>query len=316
MTKFESFSKEITEYDLGDGYRLKAEKSEDMAKHYAVYYQLQNHNNFLKKSFDLMFPTFEDEDDESRFWIIKDDVRIGGVCLDPNLICALFLIPPYDNEVEILNKLKEILVYWSDEAKDIEAFVINKEQVRSYEEVGFERSGAGRWMIRPTQEFEVNIEDDFYIELPKEENISEMANLIVEAESNNPALTPSSAESIINWITKYYFGKNPHSDCLNKASTLIYDKKSKELVGVCLISLWEEWPLIGEIDVKPGYDGRGLGTKMIKRALSVLKDEFPVLRLHVDIGNKAEILYHSLGFVKGTEMVEMKLKNSCFTLVH
>ncbi|WP_090042909.1 GNAT family N-acetyltransferase [Clostridium frigidicarnis] len=47
----------------------------------------------------------------------------------------------------------------------------------------------------------------------------------------------------------------------------IYDKETKELVGVCLISLWQEWPLIGEISVKPSYQGKGLGSKMIKKSL-------------------------------------------------
>jgi hypothetical protein len=47
---------------------------------------------------------------------------------------------------------------------------------------------------------------------------------------------------------------------------------------------------------------------MIKKALSVLKEEFPVLRLYVTIGNKAENLYYNLGFLKGSEKITMKLK--------
>lgn len=47
---------------------------------------------------------------------------------------------------------------------------------------------------------------------------------------------------------------------------------------------------------------------MIKRTLSILSEEFAVLRLYVTIGNKAEDLYYNLGFLKGTENVSMKLK--------
>jgi ribosomal protein S18 acetylase RimI-like enzyme len=108
-------------------------------------------------------------------------------------------------------------------------------------------------------------------------------------------------------ILVYWSDENKNIEVLNKASTLIYDEKTKELVGVCLISLWQEWPLIWEIAVKPSYAGKGLGTKMLKKALSVLQEEYPVLRLYVTIGNDAEKVYHNLGFLKGLELVDMKL---------
>lgn len=116
-------------------------------------------------------------------------------------------------------------------------------------------------MIRPTEKLDVDSEENFYIDKPREENTLEMAKLITEAENNNPALEDVKVEETADWIKNYYFAENLYTDCLHKASTAIYDKETKELVGVCLISLWQEWPFIGEISVKPSYQVRVLEVK-------------------------------------------------------
>ncbi len=46
---------------------------------------------------------------------------------------------------------------------------------------------------------------------------------------------------------------------------------------------------------------------MLKKALTILKKEYPVVRLYVDIGNEAEQVYENLGFLKGLELSQMKL---------
>lgn len=94
---------------------------------------------------------------------------------------------------------------------------------------------------------------------------------------------------------------------MNKASTLIYEKKTNELVGACLISIWEDWPNVYDIAVKPSFQKRGLAKNMLKRALTVLKEGYPTLRLFVTLGNDAEMLYHQMGFLAGTETTEMIL---------
>ncbi len=307
MVNFKLFSEEVNEYDLGDGYTLQRDSSDDMAKHYAVYSELPRYNMFFRKSFDVILSKFP-EDEQGVFWILKDGFKIGGVCIEPNCMGDIFLIPPYKNEYEVLKRLKEILIYWSDETADIWTFGGDFSQINNYEALGFIIDEKSRWMIRPTEELNISFQDNFYVDLPKEEHTLEMANLIAKARNNNPALKDGNAERTAGWIKDYYFDENPYSACLHKASTTVYDKETKELVGVCLISLWEEWPLIGHIAVKPSYGGRGLGTNMIKRALSILSEEFAVLRLYVTIGNKAEDLYYNLGFLKGTENVSMKLK--------
>ena len=106
----------------------------------------------------------------------------------------------------------------------------------------------------------------------------------------------------------YYINNSFEKSYDNVCSiTLVYDKHTKDLVGLCYISIWKEWPLISQIAVKPGYSGIGIGTNMIKKALTVLNEEYSAIRLYVDIGNKAEDLYYKLGFLKGSELINMKL---------
>jgi ribosomal protein S18 acetylase RimI-like enzyme len=302
---FEKWSKETTKYDLTKGFALERVNYTEFSKYHSVYHGLPKANGWFKKSFDIMRSVVCKDDDY--FWIIKDNVKVGGVLIKPNLIGELFVIPPYADECELLKKVKEILVYWSDENKDIEASVVYSSQIDMYEKIGFIKGESGRWMIRPTEDFNVTWEENFEIVLPKKENELEMAEVLFEAFNSNAALNYNySLEEYSSWINDY-FKNDSDLEILNKASTLIYNKKNKELVGFCIISLWQEWPLVSQIAVKQSYAGKGLGTKMLKKALMVLKEEYPVIRLYVTVGNEAENVYHNLGFSKGLELTDMKL---------
>ncbi len=302
---FEKWSKETSKYDLGDGFVLERVDYIEFSKYHSVYHGLQKANGWFKKSFDIMRSTICKDDDY--FWIVKDGIKVGGVLVEPNLVGELFVIPPYLDEYKLLKKIKEILVYWSDESKDIETYIVDPSQIDMYEKLGFIKTEIGRWMIRPTEEFKITWQDEFEVFLPKKENELEMGKLLFESFTNNEVLNHSyGLEEYVSWINEY-FENNLDIEILNKASMLVYDKKTKELVGLCIISLWQEWPLVSQIAVKPGYAGKGLGTKMLKKALSVLKEEYPVLRLYVTVGNDAENVYNNLGFLKGLELVDMKL---------
>lgn len=86
-----------------------------------------------------------------------------------------------------------------------------------------------------------------------------------------------------------------------EASTLIYDKKENKLIGACLISWVEGWPLVYTIGVNESYRGKHLASNMLKKALTVLKSEYEVLRLFVTVGNAAQSVYYKIGFVPGSE---------------
>ncbi|MBU5227244.1 GNAT family N-acetyltransferase [Clostridium senegalense] len=296
-----TYLKEIFKYDLEEGYTLARAENQVFSKYYGIYYI----NNSFEKSYDNVCSIIDRDD--NCFWIIKDGKKIGGVIIEPNYIEGLFLIPPCLDEGIILKKLKKVLVEWSDISKPIEASVVNLHQIEFYKSIGFVRVESGRWMIRPTELFDITWENDFYVCSPNKENELEMGKVLYEAFENNEGLNFNySLEEYTSWV-KEYFDDNLGKGILNKASTLVYDKHTKELVGLCYISIWKEWPLISQIAVKPGYSGRGIGTNMIKKALTVLNEEYSAIRLYVDIGNNAEDLYYKLGFLKGSELINMQL---------
>lgn len=303
--KFQKWSKEILSYELRDGYRLERADNKGFTDYYTVYSQMNIANGFFMKSYDVMRTVVDDEDE--CFWIIKDDKKIGGVFIEPNNIAELFIIPPYSNVDLVLERLKEVLVFWSDTTKDILADIVQPSLVENYEKIGFKTVESGRWMIRPTEEFNIMWGKEYYINLPKRENQGEIGKLLYESFESNVNLHSSyTLDEYTDWV-KEYLDDYLDNDMLNRASTLVYDGNTNELVGVCYVSLWQEWPLISQIAVKPNYEGRGIGTKMLKKALTILKKEYPVVRLYVDIGNEAEEVYNSLGFLKGLELTQMRL---------
>ena len=212
------------------------------------------------------------------FWIKKSGCRIGGVLLEPNYMNCLFLEPPYNEYNIIIAKLKRLLLIWSDKSKSIYVGAVKPDKVKYYERLGFKMGESRRCMIRPTEVFYTIWEGEYEIVPVTKENKRDISKLFVEAfstigESQGKTNFEKQNESI-----EFYFDNNPENSLVNKASTLIYEKKTNELVGACLISIWEEWPNVYDIAVKPSFQKKGLAKNMLKRSLTILKNN----TLHLD----------------------------------
>jgi len=296
------WSKDIIKYDLCDGYTIEKAKGKDFSVYFAVY-EILDTNIWFRQSFDISCSIIEDCD--ICFWIKKDGYRIGGVLLEPNYMNCLFLEPPYDNEYDtVIGKLKNILLCWSDNSKAIVVGGVKPDKMKYYQRAGFKAGETRRCMIRPTEELETIWSDEYKIILPKIEHKNDITELFVEAFSNG---IESQDKSSFDRQIQYYFDHNPENSLVNKASALIYHRDTNELIGACLISIWEEWPNVYDVAIKPSFQNRGVATKMLKRALTILKEQYPVLRLFVTLGNNAEMVYHKLGFMPGIETTEMIL---------
>lgn len=94
------------------------------------------------------------------------------------------------------------------------------------------------------------------------------------------------------------------NELLTQASTLVYDKDSGQLIANCRLCLQDNQAAVYSIGVIPAYRGRGLATRMLQRALTGLKDKYPILRLYVMEGNDAESVYLNLGFVPGVQEIQ------------
>lgn len=295
------WSKDLKEYDLKDGYVIEKAGWKEFSVYFAVY-EVFDANVWFRQSFDMYCSILKDCDE--CFWIKKNDCRIGGVLLEPNYMNCLFLEPPYNEYDIIIAKLKSLLLSCSDKNKAIYVGGAKPDKVKYYQRLGFKAGESRICMIRPTEGFEVTWDDQYEIVSVTKESKIDINKLFVEAFRNT--VDKRSLEEQ-NKAIEFYFDKNPENSLVNKASTLIYDKKTNELIGACLISIWEEWPNVYDIAVKPSFQKNGLAKNMLKRALTILKDQYPVLRLFVTLGNDAEMVYHKMGFLAGTETTEMIL---------
>lgn len=225
--------------------------------------------------------------------------------MEANFINCLFLIPPHNELDKILLYLKDLLISWSDMSKDILAPSIKPDQIRQYQRAGFRERETRRCMIRPTEVFEINWDSRFILKKPKPQNEDELVLLFKEAFKGAAGTEGTMSETELRESIKYYLDRFCDDKILQDASNLIYDKETGALAGACLVSLWEDWPNVYLLGTKPGYQGHGLASNMLKNVLTMLYGHYPVTRLFVTLGNEAEMLYHKLGFMAGIETAHM-----------
>jgi len=312
----ENWSRDREKYQLDDEVYITKASEDEFSIFESIYGDGQS-NRFAIKHWDLRLAISLDTPfaiGNSYYWIVKDDVKIGGVLIEPNVIARLFLIPPYNDLYRVLKTLKKLLIKWSDPKKNINAFQINNEQGKYFEMLGFWKEKSRRWIMRPTEELNYEYNQEFIFESPDKQQNRDIAELLcssfrngVDKESQLYKDTETEClEAYLNDVNDFFVNTN---SLLLEASTVIYDAKDRKIVGVCLISLFEEWPLIHTIALDSSYSGKGLGKIMLNKGISILNREYPVVRLFVTIGNSAASVYHELGFVQGVAFGKYYLSN-------
>lgn len=297
-----------TRYMLDENFEIEKADSKELSRFSAIY---RNNNNWFRQSFEKLFSIFAEE--ENCFWIINHGKRVGGVIIKPNEMGWLFLIPPFCDRQKILNLLVKNLISWSNPEKMIFAHGVLSSELKDYLRTGFSPTSELRYleengmsslpwdiscvMIRPTQKYEIQFTDQYEIVSPKEVDVHALGRFFYIVFDNEKSI-----ETYTEAYKNYF--NNCNEETLN-ASTVVIDKVSKEIVGVCLISIWNDWPLIYDVGVLNGYRENGLAGKMIKKSLNNLTNTYPVLRLFVELGNDAQALYHNLGFIAGEETTSL-----------
>lgn len=294
------WSNDVISYDLFNDYSIHRAEPEEWGLYCSVYYNMQYNGFFREEGYNSTL--------RNAFWIYKGELRIGGVRMSPNRIYHLFVIPPFNDSFEVLKLLKKLLIQWSDRTQPIKTFEVLPDQVHLYARAGFwPAEFRNRWMQRPTGQFEVITNDEFLVECPRIEDDGMGAKRFINEEDIarcNFASFEGSLEAVRRKKFTYEdFIPSDEPNCTNEvllgASTLIYEKHSGKLIAVCLLGLQDDYAAIYNIGVMPAYRGRGLATLMLKRALTLLKDKYPILRLYVMEGNDAESVYLNLGFMPG-----------------
>ncbi|RXZ83004.1 GNAT family N-acetyltransferase [Paenibacillaceae bacterium] len=299
----ETWSDHTAQYELSEQFSLRQADSQEWGVYYSIYYNM-TYNGFFKDQGLTM------GNGRRKFWIYHDSRKIGGVVVAPNVIFGLFFIPPFNDSYTVMKLLKKALLAWSDRSQGITAYEILPDQIELFSRAGFwPGQFRCRWMQRPTDHFDVAWDDSFVIRIPevriegdqtawvKEEEIVKFAYDSGVGLIDDVRRSWGNLDVYANWMKQYVLESNEN---LRQASTLVYDRKTDQLIGSCLISSQDDAPAVYNIAVLPAYTGRGIATKMLQRALSVLreKDE-PILRLYVMQGNNAESVYYNLGFIPG-----------------
>jgi ribosomal protein S18 acetylase RimI-like enzyme len=296
---------EMISYDLNKDYSIRRAETEEWGVFCSIYYNMQYTGFFREEGFNSA--------QRNAFWIYKGELKIGGVRISPNRIYHLFVIPPFNDTFEVLKLLKKFLMQWSDRTQPIKTFEVLPDQVHYYARAGFwPDEFRCRWMQRPTDHFEVIWDDDLIIKSPQiEENGRGGMSLVNEEEVAHCDFTSFGGSLEAVRRKKFSYEDfipdqvpNYTNEELLTASTLVYDKKSGQLIANCLLGLQDDYAAVYSISVMPTHRGRGIATLMLKRGLTLLKDKYPFLRLYVMEGNEAESVYLNLGFVPGVQEMQ------------
>lgn len=292
---FSAWSTESKYLTLPDGFSLERAHESEFIVHLTIYMHADLYFWYNWESF-MSGMKAEMGGSQNLFWIKEGNERIGGVIVQPNLIVYPFLEPPFTDFYQVMKSLVKALKSWSDPAKRIWACGILTPQVETLARLGFRLNDSFRCMIRPTEAFEVCWEEGLEVCSPERKDQARMAEMFYTAFANG---LERDKQSLEDWHESLDFFYEKADEISYQASTLVFDRGSGQLIAACLVSPYYNWPLLRTIATLPEYQGRGLATNLLKRALTVLKPHYPAVRLFVSMGNASESVYYNLQFLPG-----------------
>ncbi|OZB97712.1 GNAT family N-acetyltransferase [Paenibacillus sp. XY044] len=241
------------------------------------------------------------------FWICRDEEIIGGVVIAPNVLEKLFFIPPFADWEGIVRQLADTLLHWSDRGRPVTAYGMLPDLAELLAGTGFWPGVRRRWMQRPTSSFEQEPDDAYEtasVVMHREGGSirigsdTEIALFLHRSLTRRTEALRGRQASFSQYVAQVQRCARASSTDTAAASSLVYDRRTHALTGVCLISMRQGLPFVDSLMVHPGYSRRGIATAMVKRALTLLNQRgYPLLRLRVTEGNPAESVFRRLGFM-------------------
>lgn len=283
----EKCSRSIKKYRLTQEIYLERADDNEFKNYFKIYTEGTPHFEKAPRERNLLISK-----DNCFYWIKKEEQKIGGVRIKPNYIADLFLIPPNVDLYGTLKFILPLLRYWSNPKEKIEAFSF-QEETEAFHKLGFRTCSETRIMIRPTEKFNLNWGIGLRLLQPDESMREEIIKIFFQGFKNGILEETEEAQ---RKRVDYYFEHIKEHEILIRASTVVKNTETNEIMGVCLVLLWEGLPIIYDLVVVKEFRKHGLGSNMLKRAISILEDEYPAVRLFVTPGNMVEGLYHELGF--------------------
>lgn len=122
-----------------------------------------------------------------------------------------------------------------------------------------------------------------------------LGQLMVEAYRGTIDYDGETVEQAIEEVTGMLDSK--YGDFMPSSSFLV--EAEGQPVAACLITFWQEAPLVTVLMTHPSYKGQGLGTFLMRQSINTLYSQgYQDLYLFVTVGNDdARHIYEKLGFV-------------------
>lgn len=226
-------------------------------------------------------------------WILADGKRIGGFITVPNNIGDFFLVHPF---TDAYRALKAIIPQVKTNGT-ITARNVLDTHCHAFQLLGFQTVESRRWMIRPTQAYDLVTFDDLTRIAPQSEQTEDIARLMLTAFEGGAGQYGQRKIDAHQNSVENYFKTIADDDSCHQASSVIMD--GDKMVSACLIQRYKSLVTVRFVVTHPDYQGRGLAQKQIQHGINAIKDEYKTVALAVTIGNPAEALYHKMGFVSG-----------------
>ncbi|MBW3111669.1 GNAT family N-acetyltransferase [Bacillus sp. MCCB 382] len=291
--------------DLEDGFQLVYQPPKEFVRYHSIYHGQKYADYYFRRSPETLIELASIFD--CGYFIMKDEITIGGVFLKPNFMSDLFVVPPYNDYEGLVQKLLNYLKKVSNTEEKITIREVVEEQVPTYEQYGCQINEVNDWMIRPTEPLKVILPEGYLSKPVSHEDIEDIASLLVKAYKANPAYKQIGTKEDYIPHVKEFLDDHKNNKIMDECSRVIVDQSTNHIVGVCLHMEFEEYPLIMSLVVDPEHQHRGIGRYLLTHSINVSGKEYPATRLSVLKDNYAIKLYENLGFIRNKSLTDMYL---------
>jgi GNAT superfamily N-acetyltransferase len=237
------------------------------------------------------------------FWVMRGEVRCGGLFMRPNHLSHCFLIPPFTDAHAMLAAVLPLLNRWSERGKPLVAQKIAPAFVPALQGLGFKIMERHCWMIRPTAVLPTTLPLPTTLEQPAPHHAAPLAALLYDAFSGGAGQYGArSLASYQQGVNRFLQGYDP-ADPIGAVSVIVRHPDEPEgLIGACLVGLHKNLPAIDLVAVHPRYQRQGMATALIHRAITLLEPQAGWVKIALSAENPALSLYTRLGFVAATPL--------------
>lgn len=269
--------------------------------YFCIYYAIYGTNIYMSYDWKELLGKFSPNG--NGIIIFKEGVPVGGVTISDSHLSSPFLIPPF---CDIKEFWQAVINYSKEENKDETLYFDNipESHAEIIASLGATKKWAQRHMYRPTAEYNVKPNDDFYFTIPTKIDKSEIIRVVYEAHMDGYTSTIYGKPDISNIedaINRRFISFQETSTL--HFGTIAKTKNTNKIAAVCIAGIYPDsinsFSTIHQVSVLPVYRRQGLAQAMILNSINAAHINSPVIGLGVLVGNPAELVYQKLGFIAG-----------------